>query len=351
MAPEATRSDTNGDRRGGPSGGPGGGPSGGPSGGPATSTLGAADPARFPRVVLGTVCIPWTARLELDRDLFAETVALHAGLGIRDLYVFGTAGEGYAVDEERFDAVVATFVSIAGDLDIEPMVGLISLSTMTVLGRIERAMAAGVRRFQVSLPSWGTLADGEVRTWADLVLGRFPDAEFLQYDLRRTGRLMDPRAYAVIAADHPNLVGTKNGTSDILRILALHRDAPMLRHFLTEMGYPFGCAVGRPGLLMSLSAANPAAGIRFFQAGVHGDLGELLTSQAELVAIEAALEDAAGDSGAHMDGAFERMLHRLVDERFPLAQLPPYADVPETGYRAFRAWLAATHPRWLPDAG
>jgi dihydrodipicolinate synthase/N-acetylneuraminate lyase len=162
---------------------------------------------------------------------------------------------------------------------------------------------------------------------------------------------MEPAQYAAIAADHANLVGTKNGTWDILRILALHQEAPMLRHFLTEMGYPFGSAVGSPGLLMSLSAANPAAGIRFFEAGVRGDLGELLARQGELVAIEAALEAAAGDSGAHMDGAFERMLHRLVDDRFPLRQLPPYAPVPESGYHAFREWLAATHPRWMPDAG
>lgn len=310
-----------------------------------------AEEARFPRTVLGTVCIPWTASWELDRELFMETVELHVRLGIRDLYVFGTAGEGFAVDEARFDAVVAAFTEVARPLGVEPMVGVISLSTPTVLGRIERAMAAGVRRFQVSLPSWGTLTDTEVRRYLDLVLGRFPDAAFVQYDLRRTGRLMDLAQYAAIAADHPNLVGTKNGTWDILRILALHRQAPMLRHFLTEMGYPFGCAVGEPGLLMSLSAANPAAGIRFFEAGVRHDLGELLARQAELVAIEAALEAAAGDSGAHMDGAFERMLHRLVDERFPLDQLPPYAPVPESGYVAFREWLAATHPRWLPDAG
>jgi len=309
------------------------------------------DPARFPRVVLGTICVPWTSGHELDSDLFHETVSSHVGMGIRDLYVFGTAGEGHAVDERRFDAVVQAFADATGRLGVEPMVGVISLSTMTALDRIERAMALGIRRFQVSLPSWGTLVEGEVRSWADTVLGRFPTGRFVQYDLRRAGRLMEPATYAAIAADHANLVGTKNGTWDVLRILALHRDAPMLRHFLTEMGYPFGCAVGRPGLLMSVSGANPAAGIRFFESGVRGDLGELLARQGELVAIEAALERAAGGSGAHMDGAFERMLHRLVDERFPMSQLPPYASVPEEGYRAFRDWLAATHPRWLPGAG
>ncbi len=112
-------------------------------------------------------------------------------------------------------------------------------------------------------------------------------------------------------------MGTKNGTSDILRIHDLLTDAPMLRHFLTEMGYPFGCSVGAPGLLMSLSSTNPPAGIRFLRSGIDGDLGTLLAQQGELVAIEVALEAAAGDSGAHMDGSFEKMLHELLDDALP----------------------------------
>jgi dihydrodipicolinate synthase/N-acetylneuraminate lyase len=195
------------------------------------------------------------------------------------------------------------------------------------------------------------LTDGEVHTFADSVLGRFPDADFVQYDLLRTGRLIDPMLYAALAADHPNLVGTKNGTGDIMRIHGLLTGAPMLRHFLTELGYPYGSAVGKPGLLMSLSSTNPAAGLRFFQAGVVQDLGTLLAQQAELIPIEVALTEAAGDSGAHIDGAFEKMLHRVLDDRFPLRLLPPYADVPEEGYQRFRAWLGTTLPHWLPEAG
>lgn len=316
---------------------------------PRTDTV--DDPARSPRVVLATVCLPWTERHELDEQLFRETIEDHVARGLRDLYTFGTAGEGYAVTDRQFDQVTGIFAEEAARLGIEPMAGVISLSTATTIGRIERAMALGFRRFQFALPGWGVLTDTEVRTFLDTVLDRFPEASFLQYDLLRTGRLISPELYAILAADHPNLVGTKNGTGDILRIHGLLTKAPMLRHFLTEMGYPYGSAVGRPGLLMSLSSINPAAGIRFFQAGVDGDLGTLLGQQAELIPVELALVAAAGDSGAHIDGAFEKMLHRVLDDRFPLRLLPPYASVPEQGYQAFRAWLGETLPHWLPDAG
>ncbi len=310
-----------------------------------------SDDARFPRTVLATACIPWTADWEVDEPLFRASIRQRVALGIRDLYVFGTAGEGYAVTERQFDTVVDLFVDEARTLGIEPMVGVISLSTMTVLERIERAMGRGVRRFQFALPAWGVLTDAEVAVYFRRVLDRFPEARFLHYDLMRSGRLMVPAMYARLAEAHPNLVGTKNGTSDILRIHGLLTEAPMLRHFLTELGYPFGCSVGAPGLLMSLSSTDPEAGIRFFQSGVEGDLGTLLAQQGELVAIEVALEAAAGDSGAHMDGSFEKMLHRLLDDRFPLRMLPPYSAVPEVGYLAFRSWLETTLPRWAPDPG
>ena len=42
------------------------------------------------------------------------------------------------------------------------MVGVISLSLGTILDRIERCRAKGVRHFQISLPSWGALGDSEL---------------------------------------------------------------------------------------------------------------------------------------------------------------------------------------------
>ena len=55
-----------------------------------------------------------------------------------------------------------------------PMVGVIGLSTAQILERIEYAYDVGFRMFQISLPSWGPLADDEVlRFFAD-TCGRYP---------------------------------------------------------------------------------------------------------------------------------------------------------------------------------
>ena len=307
------------------------------------------DPARFPRTVLATVCLPWRPDGSLDEPLFRQQVRHHAVAGLRHLYVFGTAGEGYAVDESRYDQVLDVFADEAALVGISPMVGAISLSLPTVIDRIERAIDRGFADFQVALPSWGTATDAEVRAFFREVLDRFPTARFVHYNQPRSGRLIDPALYVHLAAAHPNLVATKNGTSDVVRIHRLLSEVPVLRHFLTEVGYPYGCAVGAPGLLMSLSGANIPEGMRFFAAGRDGDAAELAERQAELVAMLVALQRALDRSGAHMDGAAEKALHRLLDDRFPLRLLPPYTEMSENDFQDFRAWLSATHPRWLPS--
>ena len=271
-----------------------------------------SEEARFPRTILPTVCIPWTAEGRLDAELFRSMVRARLAGGIRHLYVFGTAGEGYAVTDAQFDEVVGHLVAACAETaDAHPMVGLIGQSMGTTLARAERAMAAGIRDFQFTLPAWGVLTDDEVRTFVRGLLWRLPEARFLHYNLLRAGRLIGAPLYAELAAEHPNLVGTKNGTGDTLRIHALLTEAPMLRHFLTEVGYPFGCSVGEPGLLQSLSSTNDPHAWRFFQAGVDRDHATLAAMHPAYLAIEEALTRFAGE-GPHIDGAYEKMLQREI---------------------------------------
>src|SRR5689334_10284993 len=117
---------------------------------------------RYRACVLATCCVPWNERYEFEETIFRRSVRLLLAHGLRDLYIFGTAGEGYAVTESQFDEVTRAFLEATRDEGVQAMVGLISLSLPTVIERIERAQEMGARRFQLSLPSWGALRDGEM---------------------------------------------------------------------------------------------------------------------------------------------------------------------------------------------
>lgn len=309
---------------------------------------------RYRSCILATCCVPWQEDWQFAKAIFRRQVRHQIAAGIHDLYIFGTAGEGYAVTERQFDEVTRVFLDETGkNLEVRAMVGLISLSLPTVIERIERAAAMGARRFQLSLPSWGTLRDAEVAAFFRETCGRFPDYEFLHYNLLRTQRLITPAEYGRLALEYPNLVATKNSTADVERLQGLMTEAPMLQHFITEGGFAEAALMGECGFLISIASLNFALGQQYFAAGQRQDADCLQAIKAECAAVGADMKALVAQE-AHMDGAFDKIYCRFHDADFPLRLLPPYEGVREATFEAFVEVVKARHPRFLTaerDAG
>jgi dihydrodipicolinate synthase/N-acetylneuraminate lyase len=304
---------------------------------------------RFPLSVLATCVVPWDEQGSFIEDLFRHQVAHLAEHGTKHLYVFGTAGEGYAVTDRQFDQVTGVFIDAMRQAGAEPMVGVISLSLGTIIERIARARDMGARQFQISLPAWGPLSEGELFDFFRRTCGAFPDCQFLHYNLLRTKRLVMPAEYARLAEEHPNLVATKNSTDSMVRVQELLMRAPQLTHFLDENGFAYGSQIGDCGLLASLATTNWDSARTFFEAGRKHDVATLFTLQQELCAVTRELIDMATET-AHIDGAFDKLLWRLHDRRFPLRLLPPYASASEACFERFAQRLASAYPRWTPGS-
>lgn len=304
-------------------------------------------PRRYPPGLMATCPIPWNADLTFAEALFRDQLRLLIAGGYTDLYLFGTAGEGYAVDEEPFDAVVTAFHDEMSRAGLPGRVGIISAALRTIIGRIERCRAWGIRRFQISLPFWGTLSDAEVAVFFRETCGRFPDCEFMHYNLMRAGRLLSPGEYHRLAEVHPNLVATKQGGLDSVGgVERLLRGAPRLQHFLGEQGFAYGSLIDECGLLISVASSQLAAGQAYFAAGRTRDAETLLSMQRELSELTSCLHALMGDT-AHMDGAYDKLFCRLHDPRFPLRLLPPYAGASETVFQEYVSLLRRQFPRWI----
>lgn len=302
---------------------------------------------RYRPCILATCCVPWDAEFGFAEDIFRRSVRHLIAQGIRDLYIFGTAGEGYAVNDAQFGEITRVFLEETSGDGVQSMVGIISISLPTVIGRIERARAMGALRFQLSLPSWGALNDAEVDTFFRETCGRFPDCGFLHYNLMRTGRILTGTEYGRLAGRHPNLVATKNSTADETRLRSLLQDAPQLQHFITEAGFARAAMMGECGFLISIASTNFALGQRYFRAGRERDQATLDAMARELAAMIADLKAAVGDS-AHMDSAFDKMFCRVHNPAFPLRLLPPYESVSEDRFARYVEQMRRNHPRWLP---
>jgi dihydrodipicolinate synthase/N-acetylneuraminate lyase len=303
---------------------------------------------RYPRTVLGTVCIPWKDDRTIDEACFRRTVTNLVKAGMPDLYVFGTAGEGYAVTESDFRRIAVLFAeTMRAAGGSPPMVGVINQSLPTMIERIDFCRGEGITTFQISLPNWGAVSNDGLRSVFAEICDRFPDCRFLHYNLMRSGRLVRPHEYAELAERHPNLVATKHGGADMTQILGLMAEAPMLRHFLSEQGYYLAAPLGEPALLASLVASNPKRAHEYLNAGIEGNFERFAELHRELCGTLLALLGAVGLGP--IDGAYDKIIHKLAEPDFPLTLLPPYEGAPESAYLQYRATLEAKFPAWLPS--
>lgn len=302
---------------------------------------------RHPSCIMSTCCIPWDDDYRFDETLFRRSVQQTLEIGTKYLYVFGTAGEGYAVTDRQFDQIVLAFTDEMHRGNAEPMVGVIGLSLGTMLERIARGRDVGVRHFQISLPSWGALSDRELFLFFDHVCGGFPDCQFMHYNLPRTKRLITGKEYGRLAEAHPNLVATKNTGDSMSHIQSLMDDAPQLQHFLSERGYAHASLLGECAILASFIMNWPRLHA-LLEAGKNRDVATMTSIVRECGVVLRTLFDVVPEG--RIDGAYDKLFAKMYDPEFPLRLLPPYIGSTDEEYHKFVQLLSERLPQWIPAA-
>jgi dihydrodipicolinate synthase/N-acetylneuraminate lyase len=282
---------------------------------------------RYPQSNLAACMLPWTEDFRLDVAKFEQHVQAALNDGYRCLYVMGTAGEGYALSEQRFQQVVEVFAAQTVKGGIDPQIGVIGLSMEQIILRLKFAHSLGIRMFQISLPSWGALDESETLLFFKAVCGEFPDSRFLHYNLPRTKRIITGPEYHRIALQVPNLVATKNSTTDYARTADLLLNSPELQHFLLEGNFAMGCTLGECSLLCSYDSLFPKTTWQFFEAGRSKNL-------AELFRITQFFHEVGAKLFAHckrpmIDGSYDKTFLWLRDPMFSNRVLPPYLGLSE----------------------
>ena len=303
---------------------------------------------RYRRTVLGTCCIPWKAPFELDEVMFRRSVRGLLMRGMRDLYVFGTAGEGHAVSDELFGRVVEAFLEEMATEGATPMVGVISASLATMRDRIQFCMERGCKNFQFAISDWGGNGPSEFRVVVKELCSAFPEAGFLHYNTGRSGRVVAPQEYGELAEEYPNLVGTKYGAGDPEVVSGLLLYAPQLLHFFTELGFYYGSALGSCGLLASISSTNPRRAWEYLRHAEDGERETFTQEFRELSTMMAALRRSVGRRGL-VDGAYDKILAKVLEPEFPVVLLPPQLGGAEDAWKNYVDFLQARFPHWLPD--
>jgi dihydrodipicolinate synthase/N-acetylneuraminate lyase len=300
---------------------------------------------RFPAGIMSTCCIPWDASGRFAERIFRQNVQ-QCLRGTKFLYVFGSAGEGYAVTDRQYEEIVTAFVDEMGNGKAAPMVGIIDLSLGRILERIQRGRELGVQQFQISLPSWGALSEKELFSFFEHVCGGFPECQFMHYNHPRAKRLVTGKEYGRLAVNHPNLVATKNCGDSQSHLRSLINDAPTLQHFLSEAGYVYGSLFGECSILASLIMNWPKIHA-LFAAGQRRDVATMVSIQREVDIVLKTLFEAMPDT--RIDGSYDKLFEKMYAPEMPIRLLPPYIGSSEEEYQDFVRLLKERLPEWVPQ--
>ena len=299
---------------------------------------------RYPQAILVSCELPWDEDQRLMEDAFRAQIRMTLE-SFNHLYIFGTAGEGYAVTLSQFKDIAGIFWEETNRPGVHPMVGVIAMSTALVIERIAAAYKIGFRVFQITLPSWGALTDNETLTFFTDVCGTFPDAKFLHYNTAHSKRVLLTEDYRRIEAVVPNLVATKFEGASPAETRKLVTQTS-LQHFLGEGNFPWGCLHGECSLLAFTAPLSPARARRFFDLGVTGQVAELFRCADEIDSVVEALYGPVADLPL-VDGAYDKILARASGFEMPLRMLSPYEGCDIATYEACVASLRDAHPDWL----
>lgn len=301
---------------------------------------------RYHQAILVSCEIPWDENGRLLEEVFRKEVRHALANGFHDLYIFGTAGEGYAVTGGQFREIAQIFREETNRPGVFAQVGVIALSTAAVLERIGWAYDAGFRTFQISLPSWGALNDREMITFFRDVCGTFPDCRFLHYNLLRAKRLLTPSDYRRIADMVPNLAATKNTGLTVTSVAELMRTVPEVQHFFGEALFPTACLYGACSLLSSFGPMLPSKTRELFEYGRTRQFDKLFPFQRDYLNV---VEDVIAPMRRTplMDGAYDKVLVRLGGVEMPLRLLSPYESFGEEVYEQCRRILYEKYADWI----
>ena len=303
---------------------------------------------RFPRLQLCAACVPWTEDFQLDVPLFRKGVRLLCEQDAGSIYLFGTAGEGYAVDRAQYLQIVTEFMDEMKNYpDVIPMVGVISMSMTEAMERIRLAGELGVRYFQISFPNWGAVSNEEALIFFKTVCGAFPDYNFMHYNnALRSRKRLAPRDYKRLVEEIPNLVAVKfpgPSFNEIHEFASL--DLP-IRVFFLEYAYGYGSMVYPEfGFLASITNCSYKIMRQYYRAGVERDWDTILNIHNDFpAAYDALFSNCPGDK---IDSAYDKLYLQFAIPEFPARILPPYVGCTDAQVEGFKADLRKKLPHWF----
>lgn len=301
---------------------------------------------RYPQMALGAVLIPLKEDFSFDKELFLKELDKSVRGGIKYIYTFGTAGEGFAVDERQFAEITRVHYEAMLGTGATPITGIISLSMSEMINRIKIAYEIGIRDFQISFPSWGALTDEEVVVFFHEICDRFPDCKFMHYNNGgRSKKLLRAKDYVRLASEIPNLAAVKFMNDSLEDIINVMRYDLPIQFVFSEYGYGLGCIYGECSMLFSSIATHLPTAWRLFNAGVERDIDTIVALEKEVALSQEILFSTC--STPVINAAYDKLYAKSFMPEFPMRLYPPYQTFSDEQVNSYITEMKNQLPQWF----
>ena len=301
---------------------------------------------RYPRMALAAVLVPWTEDFKFDEPLFRKCLKNLVDNGLKFIYTFGTAGEGYAVDDEQFAEITRVHVDELKGTGATPITGVISLSTTEIIHRIRLAYDMGVRDFQISFPSWGALTDQEVDIFFHQVCDKFPDCKFMHYNNgSRSKKLLKAKDYIRLADQIPNLAAVEFMNDSLEDVINVVRAEIPIQFVLSEYGYGLGCLFGECSMLFSSTATHLPTAWALYKAGIDKDIDKIVELEKEVAISQEVLFSTCNTPV--INAAYDKLYVKSYCPEFPMRLYPPYQTFSDEQVNNYMTMMKERLPQWF----
>jgi 4-hydroxy-tetrahydrodipicolinate synthase len=191
---------------------------------------------------------PWDAAGCLAEGMLERNIDRYAEAGIDGVYTTDSDGEFYAIELEDFRRLVKVFARRMHGVGLPAAVGVSWSHTAGIVERIRIAVDAGIPTVHVAFPAWIPLAPSDVDRFFDDLSEVVPAARWVHYNNPQTRILLTGKDYARFAATYPEqLVGSKQGTTDLQQLAEIIEESPHLAHFGVEYNVVLTYLLGGKG--------------------------------------------------------------------------------------------------------
>ena len=269
------------------------------------------------RGILLPITTPFSSDV-VDHAAMRSNIDRWATTGINGYVVLGSTGERVHVDEREYLEVLETTREVVpGSMAF--IVGAGQQSTMGTIKEIERAAAAGADAVLVITPHFyrSAITQEALVNFYRSVADAAPVPLLLYSMPPLTGIKIEPGTIARLS-EHPNIVGVKDSSNDIVGFSETVRLCPSDFAVMTGNGTVFLDALraGATGAILAVGCVVPEICVEIFRAFKAGELERAAMLQSKLTPLAAAVTTRFGIGG--LKAALDLAGYRGGSVRAPL---------------------------------